>query len=231
MKRVTIRLPTDLIRAYDMADAGSRSAIMRRVLTDAVADGDVQGVPPDLRKLAERERVVDSGRYARKRATFKSRLYGFYAEKWDDGAVTPTDAAELAASWRGEAALYDDDADGTPHADLLDAILDWYRANWSRTAAERPEWPDAGRLLRAAGIGAGDESGGLSVRQELVDELEDLAANGVDSREALAKIAERDGVSASDAFEAIACADGYDERAAGTSSTADGPTATSGGEL
>lgn len=209
---MTIRVPDDLVRAYDMADAGSRSAVMRRVLLDAVADGDVQGVPHDLRKLAERERVVDSGRYARKRATYKSRVHGFYAEKWEDGAVTPTDAADLAASWRSEAALYDDDiSNGDPHEAFLDAILDWYRANWSRTAAERPGWPDAGKLLRAAGIGADDEAGGLGVDAELVEQLEDYAAEGVEPNDALERLHDETDVSATDAFAALAAADGYDD--------------------
>lgn len=211
MRRVTIRVPDDLVRAYDMADAGSRSAVMRRVLLDAVADGDVQGVPHDLRKLAERERVVDSGRYARKRATFKSRVHGFYAEKWEDGAVTPTDAADLAASWRSEAALYDDELDADPHDAFLDAILDWYRANWSRTAAERPEWPDAGKLLRAAGIGADDEAGGLGVDAQLVERMEDYAAEGVEPDEALERLHDEADASAGDAFAALAAADGYDD--------------------
>lgn len=209
MRRVTIRLPDDLLRAYDLADA-NRSKLMRRVLLDAVADGRVEGVPDDIRKLAERERVVDGGRYARKRATYKSRLYRYYRDKWEDGAVTPTDAATLAASWRAEAALYDDDEDDTPHDDLLDAVLDWYRANWSRTAAERPEWPDAGRLLRAAGIGADDESSGLGVTTELVEEIEDMAAENVDQKEVVKRIGTRNGVTVTDAMQAIRAADGYD---------------------
>ena len=210
MRRVTIRIPDDLLRAYDMADV-NRSQLMRRVLLDAVADGRVEGVPTDIQKLAERERVVDGGRYARKRATYKSRLYQYYAEKWEDGAVTPTDAATLAASWRGEAALYDDDEDGTPHEDLLEAILDWYRANWSRSAAERPQWPDAGRLLRAAGVGEDDDAtAGLGVTSELVDEVEDMAANNVDQREAMKEIGTRDGVTVTDAMNAIRPAEGYE---------------------
>jgi len=210
MRRVTIRIPDDLLRAYDLADT-NRSQLMRRVLLDAVADGRVEGVPDDLRKLAERERVVDGGRYARKAATYKSRLYQFYAQKWEDGAVTPTDAATLAASWRAEAQLYDDDTDGTPHEDLLEATLDWYRANWSRSAAERPDWPDAGRLLQAAGVGEEDDAiAGLGVTDELIDELEDMAADNVDQSEAVKRIGTRDGVTVTDAMQAIRAADGYE---------------------
>jgi len=209
MPRVTIRLPDDLRRAYEVADGGSRSALMRRVLLDAGADGEVEGVPRDLRKLAARERVVDGGRYARKRATFKSRLLGFYSGKWEDGAVTPTDAATLAASWRAEAQLYDEDeeVDGTPHEDLLEAVLDWYRANWSRTAAERPSWPDAGKLLRAAEIGEEDEAGGLGVAAELVETIEDHAEDGVDPSDAAKRAADTHGVEPSTALRALRASD------------------------
>jgi len=205
MPRVTLRVPDDLRRAYEVADGGSRSALMRRVLLDAVADGEVEGVPPDLRKLAARERAVDSGRYARKRATFKSRLLGFYAEKWEDGAVTPTDAATLAASWRTEAALYDDDetTEGTPHDDLLDAVLDWYRANWSRKAAERPDWPDAGKLLRAADIGEEDDAGGLDVNADLVEAVNDYAEQGSEPAVAAERVADEYDVKPSEALRAV----------------------------
>lgn len=211
MPRASLRLPDDIQRAYELADGGSKSHLMRRVLTEAVADGQVEGVPPDLRKLAQRERAVDSGRYMRKRATYKSRLYGFYQEKWQDGAVTPTNAAELAASWREEAALYDADRDdGDPHDAFLDAVLEWYRANWSRTAAERPEWPDAGRLLRAAGIAADDEAGGLGARSELVDALDDYAEDGVEPSDALERLHEEYDADAGDAFAALAESEEYD---------------------
>jgi hypothetical protein len=212
MRRVTIRLPNDLVEAYDAADGGSRSHVMRRVLLDAVAEGDVEGVPADLRTLAERERAVDTGRLARKRATYKKRLLDFYGDKWEDGAVTPTDAADLATSWRAEASLYDRDrdGDGTPHEDLLDTVLDWYRANWSRTAAERPEWPDAGRLFRAAGIGADDEAGGLGVPSDLVDAVNDHASEDVEPSEAAQRVAESHNVRPSEALAAIRASDEYD---------------------
>lgn len=212
MRRVTIRVPNDLVDAYDAADGGSRSHVMRRVLLDAVADGRVEGVPADLRTLAERERAVDTGRLARKRATYKKRLLDYYRDKWEDGAVTPTDAADLATSWRAEASLYDRDRDpgDDPHEALLDAVLDWYRANWSRKAAERPEWPDAGRLFRAAGIGGEDEAGGLGVPSDLVDAVNDHAAEGVEQGEAAQKVAESHGVKPSEALAAIRASDQYD---------------------
>lgn len=210
MRRVTIRLPDDLIAAYDAADAGSRSHVMRRVLLDAVAAGTVEGVPEDLQVLAEREQAVDTGRLARKRATYKKRLIEFYGDKWEGGAITPTDAAELATSWRAEASLYDRDRDDTPNEDLLDAVVDWYRANWSRTAAERPDWPDAGRLFRAAGIGADDEAGGLGVPSDLMDAVNDHAADDVEPSEAAKRVAESHDVRPSEALQAIRASDEYD---------------------
>lgn len=211
MRRVTVRIPDDLLRAYDMAE-GNRSELIRRILLDAVADGEVSGVPPDIRKLAERERAVNSGRLARKQATYKSRLLEFYREKWEDGAVTPTDAATLAASWRAEARLYDDDREGTPHEDLLDALLDWYRANWSRTAAERPAWPDAGRLLRAAGIGEGDDAA-IGTDPDLIDEIADYGERDTDAEAVLSDLTDREGVTPTDALAAIRESDAYDTEA------------------
>jgi hypothetical protein len=210
MRRISIRLPDDLIRAYDMADTNSRSEAMRAVLTDAVANGHVEGVPDDLRKLAERERVVDTGRLARKRATYKSRVYGFYGDKWETGAITPTDARDLAASWRSEAKLYDsdDDADTDRFEEFLDAVLDWYAANWSTTAAERPEWPDAGRLLRNAGI-TDDEQDASIADAELVEQVDDWAADNVDRGDALKKLVDEEGITTTDAFAVINESEAY----------------------
>jgi hypothetical protein len=210
MRRVTIRLPNDLVDAYDAADGGSRSHVMRRVLLDAVAGGTFEAVPDDLQTLAERERAVDTGRLARKRATFKKRLIDYYAQKWEGGAITPTDAAELATSWRAEASLYDRDRDGSPNADLLDAVLDWYRANWSRTAAERPDFPDAGRLMRAAGIAEEDDADGVTVDTNLIDAVNDYAADDVDPGEAARAVAEDHNVRPSDALQAIRESEEYD---------------------
>lgn len=142
MERVSLRLPRDVIRAFDSA-SGNRSAVMRRVLTDAVAEGEVAAVPPDLMALAEREAAVDRGRLARKRGTFKRRVYDWYADKWRSGAVTAADAEDLAVSWRHEAALYGEEA-----LAYLDAILDWYRESWD--PADRPDWPDPGMFMARA---------------------------------------------------------------------------------
>ena len=213
MRKVSIRLPDDVRRAYEVADGGSMSALMRRRLTDAVADGELEGVGPDLQTLAERERVVDSGRLARKRATFKSRAYRFYRQKWEDGAVTGRDARELSTSWRSEAKIYDDQDDDEPGPEaFLDALLDWYEANYTARAAQRPEWPDAGKLLRAAGFEDTDPVT-AGIDGELVEAAEDMADRGVERADAFRKLSDRAGVD--EAGDALTACDGYDRDAGG----------------
>jgi hypothetical protein len=137
-------------------------------------------------------------------------VYGFYGDKWETGAITPTDARDLAASWRSEAKLYDsdDDADTDRFEEFLDAVLDWYAANWSTTAAERPEWPDAGRLLRNAGI-TDDEQDASIADAELVEQVDDWAADNVDRGDALKKLVDEEGITTTDAFAVINESEAY----------------------
>jgi len=116
MKRISIRLPEDLIAAYDDAD-GTRSAVMRRRLSEAVRDGEVSGVDADLRTLVEAEDAKDRARLARRRGSFRERCHSFYADKWSSGLVTPRDAEDMAESWEAEAALY-----GAPYVAFVDAV-------------------------------------------------------------------------------------------------------------
>jgi len=139
MRKVSLRLPPALVNAYDRAD-GTRSAVMRRVLAEAVAEGEVEGVPDDLQLLAERERAVEDGELARKAATFKERCYRFFADKWEGGLVTPADAERLADSWRDEAVLY-----GPGSVAFVDEITAHWRDSWRATG--RGEFPDPATFL------------------------------------------------------------------------------------
>ena len=132
MKSISVRLPRDVVAAFDAADA-NRSQLIRRLLTDAIADGQVE-VPDDLRTLARRESAVDHGRLPRKRSTFKKRAYDHFADAWDHGAVTASDAEDMAESWSREAAIY-----GREQIAFIDSIVGWYVDHYS--VPERPEWP------------------------------------------------------------------------------------------
>jgi hypothetical protein len=174
MQKVSIRLPGDVIDAYDEAE-GTRSAVLRRRLVEAVEDGEVAGVPKDLRTLVEREAAVDRGRLARKRGTFKQRCYDFYRDKWDGGAVTPEDAESLAESWEAEAAIY-----GPESVAFVDAVLDWYRERWAAT--NRAGFPDPGVFVARADPDAVD------VDARVVDALRDAAQAGIGRREAVGSV-------------------------------------------
>lgn len=178
MRKVSIRLPEPLVRAYDEAD-GSRSAVMRRVLSEAVADGQVEGVPDDLRTLAERERAVEGGELARKAGTFKQRVHDYFAEKWRSGAVTPDDADRLAESWRDEAALY-----GAEELAYVEAVLDYWRDEWAAVEARRGDWPSPAVFLAEAEPRLVD----AEVEERLVDTLRDARRDGLDRSTAVERV-------------------------------------------
>ncbi len=163
MRPITIRLPENVVAAYDAAD-GNRSALMRRRLAEAVENGEVDGVPSDLQTLAERDAEVDRGRLARKRSTFKQRMHDYFAEQWTDGGVTTADAERLAETWRAEAALY-----GEEEVAFADAVLDYWRREFD--ALDRPDFPSAGHFVALAEPEHVDMSDALiaSVREARVD--------------------------------------------------------------
>lgn len=165
MKRISIRLPEDLIAAYDSAD-GTRSAVMRRRLSEAVRDGEVSGVDADLKTLVEAEDAKDKSRLARRRGTFRPRCYSFYEGKWETGLVTPADAEAMADSWFKEAALY-----GAPQVAFVDALLEWYEQRWTTDKTERPRFPDPMDLLGLADPETVDVPGRLveTVRDQLAE--------------------------------------------------------------
>lgn len=136
MERVTIRVPAPVIRAYDSAD-GNRSALMRRHLSEPVENGELENVPDDLLALARREAAVEKGELVRKAARFKSRAYDYYAEEWQNGAVTGADMDRLAESWREEADLY-----GPESRAFVDALTEWYVENYTTDADKPEEMPD-----------------------------------------------------------------------------------------
>jgi hypothetical protein len=179
MRKVSIRIPEPLVRAYDDAD-GSRSAVMRRVLSEAVADGDVQGVPEDLRTLAERERAVEGGELARKAGTFKQRAHDYFGEKWRSGAVTADDAERLAESWRDEAALY-----GAEDLAYVEAVVDYWADEWAAVEARRGQWPTPAVFLAEADPRLVDGE----ITDRLADTLRDARRDGLERSTAVERVA------------------------------------------
>lgn len=176
MDRVTVRVPSDIVRAYDKAE-GNRSALMRRRLSEAVENGELTGVPDDLQTLAERENIIDRGRLSRKRATFRTRAAEFFASQWSGGGVTPDDADELAHTWRKEGSLY-----GSAYIAYVDAILEWYRTHYD--PLDRPAFPDAGEFIAKADPSAVD------LERHLVETLSDAADKGLSKQTAIERVSE-----------------------------------------
>lgn len=174
MQKVSIRLPAPVIDAYDDAD-GTRSAVMRRRLVEAVDDGEVDGIGEDLQTLVERERAVDAGRLARKRGTFKQRAYDYFRDSWKGGAVTPADARDLAESWRDEAAIY-----GSEHVAFVEAVVGWYVDEWS--ALDRDQFPDPGVFV------ARSDPDAVDVEPRLVDVLDEAKRTGLDRDRAVDRV-------------------------------------------
>lgn len=166
MDRVTLRLPSHVVRAYDEA-AGNRSALMRRQIVDAVADGELIDVPPDLQTLAERESAVDNNALGRARGKFRQRTYDQFSRAWETGAVTTADAKDRATSYRREGALY-----GPSYVAFVDAIITWWEDNYRPGARETPGFPPAKHFVAAADPDAVD------VADELVDVVENAAGAG-----------------------------------------------------
>lgn len=140
MRKVSIRLPDHLIAAYDSAD-GNRSAVMRRRLSEAVADGEVKGVAEDLQTLAEVEVAKDRGRLPRRRATFKTRCHDFFSKLWESGAVTAENAGDLAESWHAEADVF-----GEEEVEFLTNIIEWWKANYDPNG-HLPPFPDPPQFM------------------------------------------------------------------------------------
>ena len=176
MKRVTVRIPEDVVRAYDEA-AGNRSALMRRRLAEAVEDGELSDVPADVEALASAEAAKDRGRLNRKRGTFRERCHSFYADKWESGAVTPTDAEDMAESWRREATIY-----GAEYVAFLEAIVEYYRDEWSVHDRERGPFPTPGRFIAEA------EPGSVDVPARLVETMADARDRGIDREDAIRRV-------------------------------------------
>ena len=176
MRRVTVRVPDELVAAYDRAD-GNRSKLMRRALAEAVSDGEVAGVPEDLRTLAAVEEIVADGQLARRRGTFRKRVAEFFEDKWESGYVTGADAADMAESWRREATMY-----GPSHVAFVDAVADWYADNWDPVA--RPAWPTPGTFHTIA------DPDTVDVRDRLVDVMREAREEGLARREAVERVSQ-----------------------------------------
>lgn len=176
MKRITIRVPEDIVRAYDEAE-GNRSAMMRRALSDRVAEGELSGVPDDILQLAEAEAAKDEGRLARKRGTFRERCQSFFREKWQTGAVTPRDAEDMAVSWRREATIY-----GAEYVAFVEAITEWYAENWTVHEHERPAFPDPSLF-----IGRSDPEA-IDVPERLVETMQEAKQDGLGRAETINRV-------------------------------------------
>ena len=176
MRKVSLRLPDDLVAAYDAAD-GSRSAVMRRRLAEAVEGGELSGVDDDLKTLAGIEAAKDRGRLTRRRGTFRERCYAFFGEKWKSGAVTPDDADDMAESWRHEAALF-----GPEYVAFVEAIIGWFREQWT-VETHRPGFPEATVFL------ARSDPDAIDVSERLIEVLQDGKDRGYSRQEAIDRAA------------------------------------------
>lgn len=177
MDKVSIRLPHHIIQAFDEAD-GTRSALMRRRLIEAVEDGELSGVPDDLQTLAEREAIVDRGRLVRKRAKFRESAYDFFQDRWRNGATPARDLEDLAETWRREGALYGDE-----YLAFVEELVEWYTANWASDG--EPDFPAAATFIDWADERPDDE---IPVEERLADVLRDARENGVERPEAVEKV-------------------------------------------
>jgi len=176
MKPTSIRLPDHILRAYDSAD-GSRSKVMRQVLSEAVADGSVAGVDEDLQTLAAIERVVDDGKLEKRRGTFRKRCAQFFEDKWRSGYVPPADMDSMAESWRREAAIY-----GEEYAAWVEAVVGWYRDNWEPVDDRRDNWPDAGTFWHRTDPDA------IDVETRLVETMREARETGLSRSEAIDRV-------------------------------------------
>lgn len=176
MTPVSLRLPDHLVRAYDASD-GNRSKVMRRVLSEAIEGGEVEGVPDDLQTLAAVETIIDEGQLTKRRGTFRKRVAEFFADKWDSGYVPPADADRMAESWRDEAALF-----GAEYVAWTEALVGWYQDNWEPIDDQRPEWPDAGTLYERA------DPSSVDMDSRLVSTMRDAREAGLTREEAVARV-------------------------------------------
>jgi hypothetical protein len=178
MRPITVRLPEDLVAAYDAADGG-RSALMRRRLSEAVVDGELTGLPADVAALARASAAADDGRIDRRRASFRERCHSFFQDRWTSGACTPSDAEQCAESWRTEASEY-----GPEFREYVDEIVGFYGLEWAATRRERPEWPDPEYFLVRTQPDLQDDS----LPDRLLQNVKEARANGVSRQAALNKL-------------------------------------------
>jgi len=179
MRPVTIRLPEDLVAAYDGAEGG-RSALMRRRLSEAVVDGELTGVPADVASLARAAAAADDGRIDRRRASFRERSHSFFRDKWESGVCTPDDAEACAESWQKEAREY-----GPAFGWFVEELLGFYRREWEPTARGRPEWPDPEYFLVRAEPERHEDD---SLPDRLLENVAEAHAGGVSREAALDKL-------------------------------------------
>jgi len=179
MRNISIRLPEDLVAAYDEADGG-RSALMRRRLSEAVIDGELSGVSADVAALARAAAAADDGRIDRRRASFRSRCHSFFADRWESGVCTPDDAEACAESWVKEAGEY-----GPEFRWFVEELVGFYRREWTPTARERAEWPDAEYFLVRAEPELHQDD---SLPDRLLENVKEAHAGGVSRSAALEKL-------------------------------------------
>jgi len=180
MRKVSIRLPENVVAAYDSAE-GTRSELMRRRLVEAVEQGELRGVDDDLQLLAEAEAAVDKGKLTRRRATFKSRFHQFAERKWEGGGVTGDDMDDLADSWRDEAALF-----GREELEYVRVVVRWFEANYSH--ADRAPFPSADYFVGQVRDAMSVTEPGEDVPDRLVQVVADAIDDGTPYREVIARL-------------------------------------------
>lgn len=194
MKHLSIRLPESVIEAYDHAD-GTRSELMREVLTEPVADGELE-VPDRYRNLARAERAKQRARWDVKDAGIRGRAYKFVAQRWEDGTHPPDALRRACRGFAEEAAVASEDEEAVAY---IEAMLAWVEENWPADgAAARGPFPDAAEFHGEAEALAAQDPADAAV--ERAEELRDA---GLDSGEAVERLATDDGYGLDHAFDAV----------------------------
>lgn len=181
MERVTLRVPSGLLRAYDAAE-GNRSALMRRALSEYVEDGRLNLPNDDLAMLAKAETAADSGQLTRRRATFRARCREYFGKFWQRGGVDPATVDELAETWRDEAVLF-----GPEYVAYVDAVVSWWHENHPMSrgsgdpeqADRHQDMPDPDTFIARA------DPETVDVRDRIAQQLEQAAQDGKPRDEAV----------------------------------------------
>ena len=128
---LTVRVSTDLKRAYEEAangaDAGvTTSDIVRDQLAAGIEDGTLE-IPDEFQTLAQRSRVVDKNKINQLRGGFRARVVRQFRKRWEAG-WTPDEVDLLLDGYREEARVLFEDPD--EQIGYLEDLLSEYRDKW-----------------------------------------------------------------------------------------------------